>query len=1215
LFEKAIFNNMEESFPPSTAVGTFGNVDKDLHVQPAHSTGLTRLIHARQAIGKDGSKNCRMFTGGDDYLVRILPAEQATNLEAITLEDCTKPISWLDANADLLVVSSEEGYVRIYEYNALIEQQSAGMDLYSTATEPILLTRSAMPVRCASLEKAVNSQKTPRIAVCTDDLTVKVIDAGDPTRVQLLTGHQRGVRAASWSPIEPILVTSSCDGTVMVWDLSTSEPKLLKMLNDIIASGNKYSELNAEAIWHPSGDFFLLPSKTHEIVICSAKNDWRTFDADLNVPEGSSITPTTGDVSFMAFSPNGLYLAVSTTDGQVIVWDWNSKKPINSKRAQALVSGISFHPALDALAWSDCEGQITRWSRVVGPSRQSPFDISLLERSSAKGKNALEADSLFGDDFNDDDVMELERDEPTENVELTSKLKKASKRSRYPSHSVAFNETKAQSTFQPTATPMRNSRRYLAFNAIGSLVTIDQESHQSISFESFDTGARRNWRFVDHFGYNMASIGVHGALMACPEKNGADSFDGTDEDVDEDGNEKDRGHASNIHFKPFEVPGGWSIPGSEWSVDLPRGEHVTALTMAGRRSAQQTALDSCTAIAATSEGYLRFFTGAGIQKYIWAFGSQVISMAAGNRFALIVHRNGAAADYHQNMLYTLIDVSSLEIRQQGVLPLVNGATLTWLGFNDLDMPAIFDSRGVLYILDRALSLSGQARWSPALDTRQVQRDGRRVFEDGIRGTRYWPVGLDGTNLLAILLKGQQYPDASATSRPLIQEVPFSMPVISLSTPAGALEEQLLRQNQLAAFSRAFRSSLSTEEEDDEYYLDLLEQPLAKASTIEHESDKALLQLIQSACKSDQHQRALDAARELHTSRTLEAALQIGAFFHQSSLIDRMNSLRGWIAERRERDDRTMGGVPFISAYNNGQVSHSNPSPRVLVASSPGPAILYGNADRARAKQALGRDFSNPTNGQRSFGTGRSSDLAKLGQQAINSYNVSPSAAAPSSSITPRETEHDDEVCRGSPVATRKRTTSESEDEYDTNSNKRGKESLTTSPFANKTNNSFSRPQAAASSTTTAKNPFARTAGMSRDKSMHKSNSFFDRVENVTQQSNAKPPSKQSSMGKTKQTTLFGITRTSRQPNSSKSTPTPAATPAFGDQESQQSENGFGSEESLRLTLNSAQQRDEESQVRLEETQYSVEGNEEDDESQQRFDAEHQRAASSSIPVA
>ncbi|PWN36676.1 uncharacterized protein FA14DRAFT_117612 [Meira miltonrushii] len=1182
---------MEESFPPSTAVGTFGNTDKDLHVQPAHSSGLTRLIHARQVNGNKDA--CRMFTGGDDYLVRILPAEQSSNLEDITLEESTKPISWLDANADLLVVSSEDGYVRIYEIPALIEQQNAGMDLYSTSTEPILLSRSALPVRCASLEKAVGSQKTPRIAVCTDDLTVKVIDAGDPTRVQLLTGHQRGVRAASWSPIEPTLVTSSCDGTVMVWDLSTSEPKLIKTLNDVIASGNKYSELNAEAIWHPSGDFFLLPSKTHEIVVCSAKNDWRTFDAGFVVPEGSSINPTTGDVSFMAFSPNGLYLAVGTTDGQVIVWDWNSKKPITSKRAQALVSGISFHPAQDALAWSDCEGQITRWSRVVGPSRQSPFDLSLLERSSAKGKSAMDADSLFDADFNDDDIMELERDEPTENVESTSRSKKA-RRSRYPSHSVAFNETKAQTAFQPTATPMRNSRRYLAFNAIGSLVTIDQESHQSISFESFDTGARRNWRFVDHFGYNMASIGAHGALMAY-------------------GNEKDRGHASNIHFKPFEVPGGWAIPGSEWSVDLPRGEHVTALAMAGRRSAQKTAVDSCTAIAATTEGYLRFFTGAGIQKYIWAFGSQVISMAAGNRFALIIHRNGAAADYHQNMLFTLIDVSSLEIRQQGVLPLVNGATLTWLGFNDLDMPAIFDSRGVLYFLDRALSLSGQARWSPALDTRQMKKDGRRVFEDGVRGMRYWPVGLDGTNLLAILLKGQQYPDASATSRPLIQEVPFSMPVINPSTPAGALEEQVLRQNQLAAFSRAFRSSLLPEEEDDEYYLDVLEQPLAKAAAMEHESDKALLQLIQLACKSDQHQRALDAARELHTSRTLEAALQIGAFFHQSSLIDRMNSLRGWIAERRERDDRTMGGVPFITAYNDGQTSHAPPSSRVLVAGSPSPAMLDGSADRVRAKQALGRDFSNGTNGHRSFGAGRTSDLAKLGQQPNNSWNVSPSTAAASTAPPPSSSiVHDDEASRGSPVATRKRTTSESEEDgYDSGSNKRGKESAATSPFANKTNNSFAKPQAAASSNKTAKNPFARTAGMSRDKSMHKSNSFFDRVENVTQQANAnaKPPSRQSSMGKTKQTTLFGITRTSKP----KSTPT--ATPAFGDQESQQSDNGFGSEESLRLTLSSAQQRDEESQVRLEETQFSADGNEEDDESQQRFDAEHHRAASSSIPVA
>lgn len=122
------------------------------------------------------------------------------------------------------------------------------------------------------------------------------------------------------------------------------------------------------------------------------------------------------------------------------------------------------------------------------------------------------------------------------------------------------------------------------------------------------------------------------------------------------------------------------------------------------------------------------------------------------------------------------------------------------------------------------------------------------------------------------------------------------------------------------------------------------------------------------------------------------------------------------------------------------------------------------------------------------------------------------------------------------------------------------------PFANK-----------AKKVSSSKNPFARTAGMTRDRSMHKSTSFFDRVD-ASMDNNAKDTTSQKSKGnKVKQSTLFSsMTRT--KPNG------PAATPAFA---SQQEEDDNDDNENLKLTLEAAARKDEAS-LQMEETQYQAE---------------------------
>lgn len=78
-----------------------------------------------------------------------------------------------------------------------------------------------------------------KLAVASDELLIKVIDTRDPTQVQLLSGHEKTVTGLSWSPDGSSLVSSSCDGSLRLWDMASdsADPQCLREIKDIIQPG------------------------------------------------------------------------------------------------------------------------------------------------------------------------------------------------------------------------------------------------------------------------------------------------------------------------------------------------------------------------------------------------------------------------------------------------------------------------------------------------------------------------------------------------------------------------------------------------------------------------------------------------------------------------------------------------------------------------------------------------------------------------------------------------------------------------------------------------------------------------------------------------------------------------------------------------------------------------------------------------------------------
>ncbi len=329
---------------------------------------------------------------------------------------------------------------------------------------------------------------------------------------------------------------------------------------------------------------------------------------------------------------------------------------------EGLITDLAFHPAPDAnlLAYVDTVGKLVKWHEPVpanlpGPGVQgSRARGERLAPSHGGGEDGEEEDYGFDDFIEDDTGLGEYAERPSSR--LPPRLNGATGTTSYGYEQ----KTKGQDSFQPGSTPMRGGRRYLAFNMLGLIQVVEKDDVNLVTIEFHDRTAHSGSHFSDSFKFSLGALGELGSVYGC----------------------KASGESSSVvHYRPYDS---WANI-QKWDYNLPPGEEVVALALGGVATPDASDVGiagSGTVLVATSAGYVRFLTGAGLQKYLWNLGEEVITMAAARDWALVVYRAGAAAEGRQNLEYALIDTDTYEVVQQGKVPLVKGATLTWVGFTD-----------------------------------------------------------------------------------------------------------------------------------------------------------------------------------------------------------------------------------------------------------------------------------------------------------------------------------------------------------------------------------------------------------------------------------------------------------------------------------------------------------------------------------------------------
>ncbi|KAL9001399.1 MAG: hypothetical protein Q9188_005479 [Gyalolechia gomerana] len=819
--------------------------------RPAHPNGPTFLTYT-----PDGTK---LVTAGSNNVIRVYTT--GSDGEPTNIDDCQENNTALAATNDIFIVGAEDGSVCVYSLDTYLYER--------------MLTRFTLPVRDIAL-----SPDGLWAAVASDELEIKIVDNRDMTNVLFIRNLPKPPKHLSFHPSGSFLAVSCTDGIVYVYSISTEEPTLTRQFDGLIRTLETEDERSSKVIWHPDGRAFAIPTATRDVQVIS-----RDDGEKQRAFSGGHM----GDITALAWSPNGAMLATSASDRKILIWDTRTQKVI-ARYDYSGVTSLVWHPHGNIFSFVTSEGEL-----FIYPNFLSPENLQLLQQppqpapflhdpaleTSANTRKTLtnglkrpsedrarrkgtpdSLDAILGpesggeeDDFVEDDDGAGYLDRVNGYGKRTNGhldglgVPNVKRRATYQSWQPQIHQP-----FQPGSTPWRGNRRYLCLNLTGFVWTVDQETHHTVTVEFYDREFHRDFHFTDPYLYDKACLNEHGTLFSCPPSSDNPAM---------------------IFYRPHET---WTSR-ADWRTQLPTGEDVTSISLS----------DSYVTVT-TSTNYVRVFTLFGTPFRVYRQkSSPTVTCASWRDYVLTMGNGAVGGDGCAKLLYTIENVKRDEVCQsEDIVALTENTQIKSVFFSDNGDPCIYDSSGTLLILQHWRT-PGQARWVPLLDTTMLER-----LAGGRKEESYWPVAVAQNKFHCIILKGgDQYP---YFPKPLLSEFEFKIPcttaIVEDASNSSASEGPRLQESFV-------RSSLM---------LSLLED-LVSATNASHgqrtelsrreiEVDKVLLQLLNVECREGEERgmKALEVVSLMRdrSGKMLEAAGKVAGRYGRTVLQEKINEL----AERR-----------------------------------------------------------------------------------------------------------------------------------------------------------------------------------------------------------------------------------------------------------------------------------------------------------------------------
>ncbi|QIX01447.1 hypothetical protein AMS68_006964 [Peltaster fructicola] len=806
--------------------------------RPAHAPGPTYL-----AYSPNGQT---LITAGANGALRIY--KHNTDSEPVILDVLTDAHTSIVATNDKVYVGAEDGSVTKYALG------DVSMD--------DILTRCAAPIRDLALSPDGNW-----LAVASDENDVKIVNTSDMSQVKYLREQNRSAKHISFDPTGLHIAVSCSDGSIYIYSVS-SEPRLTKKIDGIIPRLEGDAESSSKVQWHPDGRAISAPTSSNLYAVLST-NEWK---------QRTAFSGHAGDITAAAWSPNGALLATAGKDHQVIVWEARTQRKLaRFQDTEHNILSMEWHPTDNLLMYSNDRGELftresavpsdyTKLLRVAlepaplaqplkeisGNSRR--FDTHEKHDSVRQSTEGDDIDSLIGPASDNGDGF-IEDDDGAGYAE---EINRFGKRAAPPLHR---NEDKRAAheawqpeiheAFQSGSTPWKGNRRYLCLNLAGFVWTVNQETHHTVTAEFYDRDQHRDFHFTDPYMYDKACLNDKGTLFSSLSKAGQPAM---------------------LYYRPHET---WTTR-TDWRFALPAREDVTSMSLS----------ESCI-VATTTAGYVRIFSLFGVPLKVYRQKSMpAVTCASWRDYVFTVGNGAVGAGGITRLCYTIENVKRDETYQsEDTLPLPEGTELKAVFFSDKGDPCMYDTEGVLLILQHWRT-PGQARWVPLLETKALAR-----LASGRKDETYWPVAVAKDKFHCIILKGGE--TSPYFPRPLLSDFDFHLPV------AGTTDEDDEQSAQHMLEEQFVRSSL-------QYSLltDMIENTNATSAqkaevpVCEREVDKILLQMMGNECREGEERgmKALELATLMRdrSGKMLEAAVKIAARFQRDVLGEKLTQL----AERR-----------------------------------------------------------------------------------------------------------------------------------------------------------------------------------------------------------------------------------------------------------------------------------------------------------------------------
>jgi chromosome transmission fidelity protein 4 len=635
---------------------------------------------------------------------------------------------------------------------------------------------------------------------------IKMVNVHDPDQVESLMGHEGGVKSLAYDPLGKYLASASCTGQLVIHAVETGKTahKSTAFSKTDTASASQMMRMS----WHPNGTLLALPGKQdvqlmtrdtwvvdvllkgghsapvsvtawspNGLYLVTAGEDKKLVVWDVAKREELGLVDLAAACTAISWSLASNSLIYYTDNGAVSKWQQpvpsHMPSPFGAVAAKteaevkAASKPVVKPEANGAKATQDVKAEEVK-KETKKEAKKEAKEESLMadEAEEDEEKTTEDYSNNYGDEGSDHERGEHSEPEHSSDEEGGGKSRRKRLQKGRESASAFggyedFDEPlyaadeapvragppafKFQEPFQSGSTS-DEKRSFLVWNELGSIVSHNDDTYHLVFIEYSDSTKHRPVRLRDHYHFQMAALGEHGAIFASKESTVAGVK-----------------QPSTIFYQPMDS---WAP--SDWTLSLPYGEEATCV-----------AVGSTWCAVSTTANNLRVYSYGGVQKALLSLEGEVVNLCAQNDRLAITYHRGNPIKGNQDLGLRVVDMINRVVLHEGPVPLSPKAKLTWTTYAENRMLLTMDSSGIV----RGLSSYYGSLWTVLLDCNAAKQ------EQGSTRAVYWPVSvIEGKLMVAICKAGRTYPKTKP--RPILTDVSLAVPfMLDQASATAKLEQQ------------------------------------------------------------------------------------------------------------------------------------------------------------------------------------------------------------------------------------------------------------------------------------------------------------------------------------------------------------------------------------------------------------------------------------------